>query len=369
MGSRGFINLGWGALSLAGAVYLSCTALGSGRGALRAEVYVPGAAGITEAGRIGQVPPLASPAASIASPTPPLANPNAGEAPAAAGSAQATETDAEPARTPAIPRKAYPGEALLLQTRSESRDVLWLLLTERGYRISFARGFRGTEPGHTLGMMALPVHAGPGSYRIEKLERFPDGSVRASTEALTVMERSFPLDVVRLDAANTAIRRDASPQRKKQIDRLNEILFRFDPEAPRFFGPWIPPVKLLRRSSEFGDRREYRYSDGRKETVVHWGIDYGIPRGTPVFASGDGLVALAENRISTGLTVVIEHLPGVYSLYYHLDTLTASEGESVRSGTLIGTSGSTGLSTGPHLHLEFRVNGEAVSPDWFFSLR
>ena len=76
---------------------------------------------------------------------------------------------------------------------------------------------------------------------------------------------------------------------------------------------------------------------------------------------------LAESRISTGWSVVVEHLPGVYSLYYHLDSLAASEGEAVRAGTLIGRSGSTGLSTGPHLHWEFRVNGEAVSPDWFLS--
>ena len=74
---------------------------------------------------------------------------------------------------------------------------------------------------------------------------------------------------------------------------------------------------------------------------------------------------MSEERISTGNTIVIEHLPGVYSLYYHLDTLLAGCGEFVRAGTLIGRSGNTGLSTGPHLHWEFRVNGEAVSPDWF----
>jgi len=74
---------------------------------------------------------------------------------------------------------------------------------------------------------------------------------------------------------------------------------------------------------------------------------------------------MAENRISTGFTVVIEHLPGVYSLYYHLDALLAGEGETVRTGSLIGRSGNTGLATGPHLHWEFRVNGEAADPDWF----
>ncbi len=346
MSSRGLFNLGWGALSLAGAAYLSCAAMG-GRFSHSAafEGNPPGEASLA-------------------------ADPGPGApAAAASGASGASGADAAVPRVRTAPVEAYPGDAILLETASEAREVLWILLSSRGYRVSSARGFGGSETGLTAGLLALPVHTEPGSYRLERIERFPDGSARETTETLTVLGRDFGLEEVRLSAANTAIRRDASPQRKRQIDRLNEILFRFDPDAPRFFGPWIHPVKDARRSSEFADRREYRYADGRKETVVHWGIDYAVPRGTPVYASGDGLVALAEDRISTGLTVVIEHLPGVYSLYYHLDSLAASEGESVRAGTLIGASGSTGLSTGPHLHLEFRVNGEAVSPDWFFTLK
>ena len=76
---------------------------------------------------------------------------------------------------------------------------------------------------------------------------------------------------------------------------------------------------------------------------------------------------MAENRISTGWSVVIEHLPGVYSLYYHMDSLTVEKGDMVKRGTLIGYSGATGLATGPHLHWEVRVNGNAVNPDFFVS--
>ena len=76
---------------------------------------------------------------------------------------------------------------------------------------------------------------------------------------------------------------------------------------------------------------------------------------------------MAENRISTGWSIVIEHLPGVYSLYYHMDSLTVEKGDMVKQGTLIGYSGATGLATGPHLHWEVRVNGNAVNPDFFVS--
>ena len=76
---------------------------------------------------------------------------------------------------------------------------------------------------------------------------------------------------------------------------------------------------------------------------------------------------MAENRISTGWSIVIEHLPGLYSLYYHLSEMEVKEGDFVKQGQLIGKSGSTGLATGPHLHWEMRLNGEAVRPEFFIS--
>lgn len=70
---------------------------------------------------------------------------------------------------------------------------------------------------------------------------------------------------------------------------------------------------------------------------------------------------LAESRISTGWSVVIEHLPGLYSLYYHLDSLDVHEGQYVNQGEKLGHSGATS----PHLHWEIRLNMEAVNPEFF----
>jgi len=90
-----------------------------------------------------------------------------------------------------------------------------------------------------------------------------------------------------------------------------------------------------------------------------------VPTGTEVFACAPGRVVLARPRIVTGNSVVIEHLPGVYSLYYHLYTIEIREGARVKTGTLLGLSGATGLATGPHLHWEIRVSGENTDPDAF----
>ena len=69
--------------------------------------------------------------------------------------------------------------------------------------------------------------------------------------------------------------------------------------------------------------------------------------------------------MTTGWSVVIEHLPGLYSLYYHMSELKVKEGDIVKEGQLIGLSGATGLATGPHLHWEMRLNMAAVNPDFF----
>ena len=74
---------------------------------------------------------------------------------------------------------------------------------------------------------------------------------------------------------------------------------------------------------------------------------------------------MAEDRISTGWSVCIEHLPGLYSIFYHMSELKGEKGQTVNTGDLIGLSGATGLATGPHLHWEVRLNWEAVSPDFF----
>jgi murein DD-endopeptidase MepM/ murein hydrolase activator NlpD len=215
-----------------------------------------------------------------------------------------------------------------------------------------------------VALLALPSTTVPGTYTLDAFALSGTTAI-TSRSSITIARRTFSEEKIELDDANSSIKGNLGPERLAQIASLNSLLARFDSSAPRFAGPFKAPVAQTRHTAEYGDRRTYQYSSGKVELGIHFGTDYGIPTGTPVFAAGDGMVVMAESRISTGWTVVIEHLPGVYSLYYHLDALTCSAGESVRTGTLIGRSGMTGLATGPHLHLEWRVNGEAVSPAWF----
>jgi murein DD-endopeptidase MepM/ murein hydrolase activator NlpD len=111
-------------------------------------------------------------------------------------------------------------------------------------------------------------------------------------------------------------------------------------------------------TSDFGVRRW-----GKKSGVrFHEGIDIAAHRGTPVHASGDGIVTYAGYKHGLGKVVIIDHGFGITSIYGHNSTLYVQEGQRVKRGSGIATVGSTGRSTGPHLHYQVEVDGVPVDP-------
>jgi murein DD-endopeptidase MepM/ murein hydrolase activator NlpD len=209
-------------------------------------------------------------------------------------------------------------------------------------------------------LLAIPstVQPGPASLRVEA------GGALLGTIGFIIEDRKFAAEEIPLDSNNTDIRTRPDPQKTREAEILWALLSR-DGEDLYTPGPFIFPVKSTRRTSHFGDRRVYLYTDGTRGSSIHAGVDYGVPQGTEVYSCAAGKVALAGPRIVTGNSVVLEHLPGLYSLYYHLDRIAVKEGDLVEAGSLLGYSGATGLATGPHLHWEVRVAGENVDPDSF----
>lgn len=108
-------------------------------------------------------------------------------------------------------------------------------------------------------------------------------------------------------------------------------------------------------TSRFGVRSSVRSGD-------HTGLDIGAPTGTPIKAAASGTVTFAGVKKSYGYMVVISHGDGIDTYYGHCSKLYVTAGEKVSQGEVIAAVGSTGNSTGPHLHLEVRVNGVAYNP-------
>jgi murein DD-endopeptidase MepM/ murein hydrolase activator NlpD len=118
------------------------------------------------------------------------------------------------------------------------------------------------------------------------------------------------------------------------------------------------PLEFSRMTSGFGGRMH----PIAKQFRMHNGVDYAAPTGTPIRTVGDGVVEFAGVQRGYGNVVEITHRDGKSTLYAHMSRIAVSKGQRVGQGDNIGAVGSTGWSTGPHLHFEFRVNGVHHDP-------
>ena len=148
-------------------------------------------------------------------------------------------------------------------------------------------------------------------------------------------------------------------------------LFRFAPSdgATDYFDVQGQSVKkALMRTPIDGARLTSRYGNRRHPTLgytkMHRGVDFGAPRGTPIFAAGDGKVERIGRYGAYGKYIRLRHGPKYQTAYAHLDSYAGrlGRGKRVKQGQVIGYVGSTGRSTGPHLHYEVLVNGKQVNP-------
>lgn len=133
-----------------------------------------------------------------------------------------------------------------------------------------------------------------------------------------------------------------------------------------FFLHSIPngvPIQAIRITDKFGSR----FHPVRKKRVMHRGIDFKANRGTPVYATADGVVEFAAYNKSFGKLIKLQHNFGFKTYFAHLDAIKVKTGEFVSKGQLIGLSGNTGMSTGPHLHYEIRHMYTAIDPEPFLS--
>ncbi|MEE4204752.1 MAG: peptidoglycan DD-metalloendopeptidase family protein [Erythrobacter sp.] len=199
---------------------------------------------------------------------------------------------------------------------------------------------------------------------VEKLTRFADWRSRRAEAALR-----------KLDLDPTAMARNA--QRSGGTGGPLELLTTGDGSIdPRFerLGlslsrmaaleraldgiPQVVPASGDRITSGFG----YRRDPFNRRGAMHWGLDFGGAHGSPIYAAAKGRVTFAGWKSGYGKTVEVTHASGLMTRYAHMSRLDVKRGEKVEAGATLGGLGSTGRSTGPHLHFEVRLNNRAVNP-------
>lgn len=265
------------------------------------------------------------------------------------------------------PQEAVPGDLLKIEIReTEGVDsVEARIVGSKQQTLAGGTGFHPSEsaqPERWIALVGVSSLTAKGAYLLSV--EVKSGDRRAVyLSQLSVRERTFRFERISLTAGLTELRKSEEPRKIAEARELFRVLRTAHPDAVFEMDTIQNPLPAARRTAGYGDRRRYIYSDNSSDVSVHEGLDLAMPEGTPVPACGRGRVVLAGERIITGNTIVIEHLPGLFSLYYHLAEILVKPGDVVEQGQLIGKVGQTGLATGPHLHWEIDAQGVPVDPD------
>lgn len=234
-----------------------------------------------------------------------------------------------------------------------------------------------------VAVVPLPADEPGGTFRLELA-----GGGRRIGRDVTVEEHDFGRELVFLDARTWALTQDAGAI-ARDGRTVRAVLAGESPERRWGTGRWQEPRGA--KSAGYGvERFYYRASDSSRAISLgsdarasasfgadtasgpraagsvpawrHAGVDLPLARGARIVAPAEGLVADVGSYQLTGRTLLIDHGQGVFSAFFHLDTITARRGEVVTAGQAVARVGSTGLSTGPHLHYGVYVHGRDVDP-------
>lgn len=254
---------------------------------------------------------------------------------------------------------AFAGELSLRSEQVYNGEVA--VLQWRGTPLSFAVARFNKEvyylyPDSDGAIALLPVglHVAAGHYPVLAAMVDLQGQTSTTELLLTVVDKQRPEERLTLPERMVTPGRKDLERISRENNRLKEI---FAGRSPRLWTNFVMPVGDA-VSSVFGKRRVLN----GKPKSPHSGTDFRSPMGTPVRPISNGRVALVADLFYTGNTVVVDHGEGLFSLYAHLSEVLVEEGNDLLVSDVLGRVGSTGRSTGAHLHLTVKLFGERIDP-------
>jgi murein DD-endopeptidase MepM/ murein hydrolase activator NlpD len=212
------------------------------------------------------------------------------------------------------------------------------------------------ETGTYEGLIGIDMSTSPATFEIKVFATDGDSRVYSSALSLRVEKVDFGIQALSLPPSMVDL--DAKTlERVNQETRKLEALFQTFRNERLWKSVFIRPVEG-EISTGFGLTRIINGQRGSQ----HAGVDLRAEEGTSVLASNHGVVVLVDELFFSGKSVILDHGWGLYSMYFHLSEALVKEGNLVRAGAILGRVGSTGRSTGPHLHWGIRINGARVDP-------
>lgn len=252
-------------------------------------------------------------------------------------------------------RSLQPGEAILARLRDDAsvkRVVLSL-----GVQIRVLEPAAGDSTGSPLALLGIDLGKKPQPVVLKvKTERW-DGLTAFFELPLSIEPKKFPS--TRLDVAPAMTNPPAKEMEaiRREAELVSDVLSLISPDWLAE-GPFQSPLPAYEPFPNFGQQRIYN----KTVASVHSGVDISAPRGTEAAAPNGGRVVLAARLYFSGYTVIIDHGRGVFSYCCHFDELLVKRGDRVHKGQAIAKVGSTGRSTGPHLHWSVLILSARIDP-------
>jgi murein DD-endopeptidase MepM/ murein hydrolase activator NlpD len=212
------------------------------------------------------------------------------------------------------------------------------------------------QSGTYVGLLGIDMDTRPGKYEIRVVATDKAGGVYSKALLLEVKKVDFGTQTLSLPASMVDLDSKTLERVEKEAERL-EVLFQGFRDERVWSGSFLSPVQG-EVATVFG---VHRIINGQPRGP-HTGVDLQAEEGTPVLASNSGIVVLVDELFFAGNSVILDHGWGIYSMYFHLSEVLVSEGNRVSKGAVLGRVGSTGRSSGPHLHWGIRMNGARVDP-------
>jgi len=255
-------------------------------------------------------------------------------------------------RVESFPKVAKQGDVCLVRA---SGPVSLKSIHGKFKRERFSIAFNN-ETGTYEGLIGIDMSTSPETYEIKAIAT--DGDNRVYSSALSLRVEKVNFGTQRLSLPPSVVDLDAKTlERVNRETRKLEALFQTSRNERLWKSVFIRPVEG-EISTGFGLTR---IINGRRRSQ-HTGVDLRAEEGTSILASNHGAVVLVDELFFSGKSVILDHGWGLYSMYFHLSEVLVKEGDLVRPGAILGRVGSTGRSTGPHLHWGIRINGARVDP-------
>lgn len=286
-------------------------------------------------------------------------------------------------RQPRIVVETYPpaihrgGSALIVYTATEELAKTGVYVNE-----IFFPAYEQKKDTYAC-LFAFPENIPAAEYYPQIFAEDTAGNITESRLIVNAVNKNYPSDKVKI--TDTFLTKKAEelkkivPYKETDLERYleaNGVIRKQNDQLIRDIcikhatpkAKWQSDFKILPRSAvkaQFGDRRTYYLNDNEIDKQVHLGFDFASVAQAEVPAGNDGTVVFADYNGIYGNLVIIEHGLGLNSIYSHLTDIKVKAGDTVKKGQIIGTTGTTGLAVGDHVHFGIYVGGVAVQPkEW-----